>query len=112
MGAEEDEPLDEPEWNITLNHTAAEEGVAELLDDYEAWTAREVQIMNDWTTDRQLVDEYYWTYEMEPHLKKGEKLDEKTIRSIVTYVANSTTIKGRPLIEVYPDIEEYMMHNF
>ena len=49
---------------------------------------------------------------MEPHLKKGAKLDEKTLRSLVTYLASSTKIKGKPLNEVFPDVEEMMMSNY
>ena len=68
--------------------------------------------MEDWKTDEELINKYYWEYEMEPHLEKGAKLDEKVLRSVVEYIANSTTVKGRPMVEVFPGVQEAMMSNF
>ena len=107
-----DEPLGVPEWNITLDKDVAEAGAEEILNDYEEWTAISDHITHDWMTDRKLIDDYYWRYEMEPHLQKGAKLDEKTLRSIVTYIADSTTIRGRPLRQVQPGIEAWMIDNY
>ena len=49
---------------------------------------------------------------MEPHLKRGEKLDEKTIKTVITYIANGTTVVGRPMVEVFPGVEEFMLSNY
>lgn len=49
---------------------------------------------------------------MQPHLEKGAKLDEKVLRSLVDYIAKSTTIKGKPMVEVFPGVQEHMMSNF
>ena len=69
-------------------------------------------ILEDWDADRRLLNEYHWQYKMKPHLSKVQKLQEKALRSIVTSIANSTRIKGRPLIDVFPEVEKLMMDNF
>jgi len=49
---------------------------------------------------------------MEPLLRDGQKLDEKVIRSAITVIVDGTYIQDRPMIDVFPDVEEYMRHNF
>jgi len=84
----------------------------ELTNDYMEWMNRFNDIMEGWKKDEELVNKYYWEFEMKPHLDKGAKLDEKTLRSLVTYIAESTTIKGKPMIEIFPEVQEAMMSNF
>ena len=61
-------PLAAPEWEINLDQVAGEEMATGLMNEYEEWGQRAEHIANDWNTDRELVDTYYWKYEMEPHL--------------------------------------------
>ena len=49
---------------------------------------------------------------MQPHLNAGSKLDERAMRSVVTFIAEGTTVKGRPLTEVFPEVEEAMMSSY
>lgn len=58
------------------------------------------------------MDRYYWNYELQPHLREGEKLDEKTLFTIINFIAESTTIAGRPAVEVFPGIQDFMLSNF
>ena len=50
--------------------------------------------------------------ELLPLLKEGEKLDEKTLRTLVTWVAEGTSVRGRPLVEVFPEVESWMLNNY
>lgn len=69
-------------------------------------------ITRDWQNDLELLNHYYMTYKMEPHVRKGMKFDEKALRSMITYLANSTQVKGKPINEVFPGVEEMMMSNY
>ena len=51
-------------------------------------------------------------YEMKPHLQAGSKLDEKALRKVATFIAQGTQVKGRPLLEVFPEAEELMMSRY
>ena len=63
------------------------EGLAQEAEEWE----REMQdIVGHWQRDAELLNHYHATYKMEPHIRKGMKLDEKAIRSMITYMANST----------------------
>ena len=108
------EILGAPNYDIDFswNPDVAKDGVRELMDEYNEWNEKAMHIFEDWMTDNQLINDYYWRYEVAPHLQEGAKLDEKTLRSIVTYIANSTEINGKPLTEAYPGVEEWMMKNY
>ena len=108
----ESEPLPEPQWEFDFDKEALEDKAEELRMESEAWFEEMEHIERDWQDDTELLNHYYLTYKMEPHLKKGAKLDEKALRTIITFIADSTTVKGRPLNEVFPDIEEMMMSNY
>lgn len=47
-----------------------------------------------------------------PLLAQGEKLDEKTLRTLITWIVDGTQIKGKPLVEIFPEAEEWMLSNF
>lgn len=47
-----------------------------------------------------------------PVLIEGEKLDEKTKRALVTWIAEGTQIKGQPLVDVFPEVREWMLENY
>lgn len=34
------------------------------------------------------------------------------MRTLVTWVVDGTEIKGKPLIEVFPEVEEWMLENY
>ena len=34
------------------------------------------------------------------------------MRTLVTWIAEGTQIKGRPLVEVFPEVEDWMLHNY
>ena len=76
------------------------------------WEEEMQHIERDWQNDMELLNHYYFTYKFEPHLKKGAKLDEKALRTMVTWLANSTQVKGKPINEVFPDITDMMMENY
>lgn len=86
----EAEPLAPPQWDITLDKERAEQTASELTREYDEWNREFEHIMEDWQTDSELLNNYYWRYELEPHLEKGQKLDEKTLRSVVTYIVDNT----------------------
>ena len=69
-------------------------------------------VLNDWQTDRTLIDNYYWNYELLPLLNEGAKLDERTIRTVITWLVDGIQIKGMPMKDVFPEVEEYMLANF
>ena len=108
----EEGPLSSPEWTIDVDHAAGEQMASEIEQEYEDWEREAEDIWEDWQRDREIVDRYYWRYEMEPHLESGSKLDEKAMRKIVTFIAEGTQVKGRPLIEVFPEVEELMMSRY
>ena len=68
--------------------------------------------MENWQRDREIVDRYYWRYVMQPHLNAGSKLDERAMRQVITFIAEGTTVKGRPVTEVFPEVEEAMMSRY
>ena len=47
-----------------------------------------------------------------PVLIEGEKLDDKTKRALVTWIAEGTQIKGQPLVDVFPEVREWMLENY
>jgi len=105
-------PLSVPEWNIDLDYAQADVYAAELEEAYEAHHARMVDVLTRWKQARDEVDQYYWNEELLPVLAEGERLDERTMRTLVTWIADGTEIKGRPLVEVFPDVEEWMLDNY
>ena len=86
--------------------------IESLEDEYNEWQETAEDIWENWQRDREIVDRYYWNYVMQPHLDAGSKLDEKAMRSVVTFIAEGTTVKGRPLTQVFPEVEEAMMSNY
>ena len=34
------------------------------------------------------------------------------MRSLVTWIAEGTEIKGRPLVEVFPEVEQWMLDHY
>lgn len=65
-----------------------------------------------WKTERDILDAQFWNDEFIPEAAVGEKLDEKTMRSLVTWIADGTEIKGQPLVEVFPDVKDWMLDNY
>ena len=57
---------------------------------YDELQEKMSHVLVDWDTDRKLIDNYYWNYELMPLLAKGEKLDEKTVRSFITWIVDGT----------------------
>ena len=105
-------PLSPPEWRIDLDYEQGETYAQDLENAYTALHERMQHVLIDWDTDRKLIDNYYWNYELMPLLAEGEKLDERTLRTLITWIADGTQIKGKPLTEVFPEVEEYMLSNF
>jgi len=70
------------------------------------------KVMEDWQTDRTVIDNYYWNRKFMPLLEEGADLDEKTLRTIVTWIADGTQVKGKPIAEVFPEIKEFMLDNY
>ena len=105
-------PLSVPEWNIDLDYAQADVYADQLEQEYAAHHARMVDVLTRWKAARDEVDQYYWNEELLPVLAEGEKLDERTMRRIATFIAEGTTIKGRPLTEAFPEVEELMMSRY
>ena len=105
-------PLSVPEWNIDLDYAQADIYADQLEQEYEAHHARMVDVLTRWKAARDEVDQYYWNEELLPVLAEGERLDERTMRTLVTWIADGTEIKGKPLVEVFPEVEEWMLDNY
>ena len=105
----EEIPLYTPEWTIDVDHDEGEAMIDSLEDEYEEWQEEAEDIMENWQRDREIVDRYYWNYVMQPHLNAGSKLDERAMREVITFIAEGTTVKGRPLTEVFPEVQDAMM---
>ena len=41
-----------------------------------------------------------------------EELNKQTLATMITWVVDGTKVKGKPLIEVFPGVEDYMLSNF
>jgi len=106
------EHLEEPQWSINIDEASAQESAQGLEHEYDEWNRRFEEIVEEWASDQEVLDSYYWNYELQPHIREGEKLDEKTLSTLVTFIADSTTIAGRPAVDVFPDIQEFMLSNF
>ena len=100
----EEMPLSTPEWSIDVDHDEGEAMIQSLEDEYEEWQEEAEDIWEQWQRDREIVDRYYWRYVMQPHLNAGSKLDERAMREVVTFIASGTTVKGRPLTDVFPEV--------
>lgn len=105
-------PLDPPQWEINIDTEGLQGDMRDISREGEEWERDLERILEDWSTDRELIDRYYMNYELQPHLKEGEKIDEKTLKTVVTYIVDGTQIVGRPMIEVFPEVEDYMLSNF
>ena len=105
-------PLEVPEWRIDLDYDQADRYSAELEAAYREHHAQVADILTRWQAARDEVDQHYWNEELLPVLADGERLDERTMRTLVTWVAEGTQIKGRPLVEVFPEVEEWMLENY
>jgi len=106
------EPLAAPQWSIDIDEQEAQSIAENIISENNEWNAEFEHIMSDWATDQELLERYYWNYELQPHLEAGQKLDEKTLSTVITFIADSTTVTGRPLVEVFPEIEAFMLDNF
>ena len=104
--------LPDPEWRIDLDYAAADATGAALDAEYRDLTDRMMKVLGDWQHDRKVVDEYWWDKKFLPLLGEKEKLDEKTLRSIVSWIADGTKVKGKPIAEVFPEIKEWMLDNY
>jgi len=107
-----DEPLAAPQWSINIDEESAQAQAEDIMRESNEWNAEFEHIMSDWASDQELLERYYWNYELQPHLEAGQKLDEKTLSTVITFIADSTTVAGRPLVEVFPEIQELMLDNF
>ena len=106
------EPLAAPQWSIDIDEQRAQSIAEEIINENNEWNAEFEHIMSDWRTDQELLERYYWNYELKPHLEAGQKLDEKTLSTIITFIADSTTVAGRPLVKVFPEVEAFMLDKF
>jgi hypothetical protein len=97
-------PLDPPQWEINVDTEGLQGDMRDISREAEEWERDLEHILEDWSTDRELIDRYYMNYELRPHLKEGEKIDEKTLKTVVTYIVDGTQIVGRPMIEVFPEV--------
>jgi len=105
-------PLSPPEWNINLDYDQAEIYATDLDAAYRDLNERMARSWNDWMTDRELVDQYYWNYELLPLLEEGQRLDERTMRTLITWIVDGTQVRGKPLKDVFPEVEAWMLDNY
>jgi hypothetical protein len=83
-----------PEWNINLDYDAADQYSAELSVAYQDYQRRVADVLTRWKAERDALDAQFWNDEFIQEAAIGEKLDEKTMRSLVTWIADGTEIKG------------------
>lgn len=100
-----------PEWEFDLDYAQGDAYIADLAAAYEEHNQSMQELYLNWALDRQRIDNYYWTYEAQPQFAEWEALDERTVRTIITWIVDGTQVKGKPLIEVFPGVEEYMLAN-
>ena len=101
-----------PEWFLDLDYDKADEYSRELEERYAEHHAEVADILTRWGQARDEVDRRFWDAEFLPLLAEGERLDERAMRTVVTWVAEGTEIKGKPLVEVFPEVEEWMLDNY
>jgi len=101
-----------PEWEIDLDYAQGDAYIAELTAAYNQHNEDMMRMFTEWGQAKQTIDNYYWTHEFQPQLEEWAGLDEQTLRTIITWVADGTKVKGTPLVEVFPGVEEYMLTNF
>ena len=101
-----------PEWNIDLDYAAADQYSAELSVAYQEHQRKVADVLMRWKSARDAIDAQFWNDEFIPEAAIGEKLDEKTMRSLVTWIADGTEIKGQPLVDVFPDVKDWMLDNY
>jgi len=101
-----------PEWEIDLDYAQADEYIAELEGAYEEYQTNLHNMFSEWAEAKQTIDNYYWNYELMPLFEEKASLDERTLRTIITWLADGTQVKGKPLVEVFPGVEEYMLDNY
>lgn len=104
--------LSDPQWNINLDYAQADIYIADLDSKYQDLMQRMTRVTTDWQTDRTIVDNYYWNKKLMPLVEEGSRLDEKTMRTIVTWIADGTQVKGKPIAEVFPGIKDWMLENY
>jgi len=111
-GSAGSDPLSSPEWAINLDYDQAEVYANDLGAAYQDLNERMMRTWNDWQTDRELVDTYYWNYELLPLLEEGQRLDERTLRTLITWIVDGTQVRGKPLKDVFPEVEAWMLENY
>ena len=82
--------LPDPQWNINLDYDQADIYIADLDAEYRVLHEKMGQVVNDWMTDRTVIDNYYWNRKLMPLLEEGAHLDERTMRTVVTWIADGT----------------------
>jgi len=101
-----------PEWEFDLDYNWADEHIAELDQAYSEHNEKMMTMFTEWGEAKQTIDNYYWQYEFKPLLEEEQQLDERTMRTIITWIVDGTQVKGKPLVEVFPGVEEYMLNNY
>ena len=101
-----------PEWEIDLDYAQGDAYIAELTAAYNQHNEDMMRMFTEWGQAKQTIDNYYWTWEFQPQLEEWAALDEQTLRTIITWIVDGTKVKGTPLVEVFPGVEDYMLNNF
>ena len=103
---------DAPQWEFDLDYEKADEVAYSLGAEYEKLQDQYREVFTNWGEDHTAIDEYYWKYELIPLLQKGAKLDEKAKRTLITWIADGTEVKGKPLTKVFPEVKQWMLENY
>lgn len=107
-----DDPNVTPEWEFDLDYDQADQYIAELEASYEQYHTDMYNLFSEWAEAKQTIDNYYWNYEMMPLFEEKQRLDERTMRTIITWLVDGTQVKGQPLVDVFPGVEQYMLDNY
>ena len=110
----EADPLEMPtvDFELSLDTAERDEILDEFEEDYMELGGKIDGVLEDWDTDRKVVDGYYWNRKLLPLIDEGAKLHERFVRTMITWVVNGTKINGEPLETVCPEVKEWMMNNY
>ena len=99
-------------WEFDLDYERGDAYLAELGAAYTANIERISDVLQAWKRERDAIDQHYWNEELLPALTEGKQLHEEALRTLVTWIAEGTQYQGQPLVEVFPEVENWMISHY
>ena len=112
LNLHEADPLEAPTFEMNLDANERDEFLEEFEEAYEDLEEKVDDVLSDWDDDRRVIDDYYWNRKLVPLIDEGAKLDERFLRTVITWVVDGTKINGEPLEDVMPEIKQLMIDNY